>query len=52
MEDIPEYAQLMDPKFSEQLMSESMPDEDLPSMSLPRKGPAAAELVDEAVQTK
>jgi len=51
MEDIPEYAQLMDPKFSEQLMSESMPDEDLPSMSLPRKGPAA-ELVDEAVQTK
>ncbi len=52
MEDIPEYAQLMDPKFSEQLMSESMPDEDLPSMSLPRKGPAAADLVDEAVQTK
>jgi small subunit ribosomal protein S2 len=52
MEDIPEYAQLMDPKFSEQLMSESMPDEDLPSMSLPRKGPAAAELADEAVQTK
>jgi len=51
MEDIPEYAQLMDPKFSEQLMSESMPDEDLPSMSLPRKGPVAAELVDEAVQT-
>ena len=51
MEDIPEYAQFMDPKFSEQLMSESMPDEDLPSMSLPRKGPAAAELVDEAVQT-
>ena len=51
MEDIPEYAQLMDPKFSEQLMSESMPDEGLPSMSLPRKGPAAAELVDEAVQT-
>ena len=50
MEDIPEYAQLMDPKFSEQLMSESMPDEGLPSMSLPRKGPAA-EVVDEAVQT-
>lgn len=50
VEDIPEYAQLMDPKYSEQLMSESMPDEDLPSMSLPRKGPAA-EIVDEAVQT-
>ena len=27
-------------KYTEQLMSESMPDEDLPSMSLPRKGPA------------
>src|SRR5580692_7436597 len=52
VEDIPEYAQFIDPKYSEQLMSESMPDEDLPSMSLPRKGPAAAELVDEAVQTK
>ena len=51
VEDIPEYAQFIDPKFSEQLMSESMPDEDLPSMSLPRKGPAAAELVDEAVQS-
>ena len=51
VEDIPEYAQFIDPKFSEQLMSESMPDEDLPSMSLPRKGPAAAQLVDEAVQT-
>ena len=38
VEDIPEYAQFIDPKYSEQLMSESMPDEDLPSMSLPRKG--------------
>ena len=51
VEDIPEYAQFIDPKYSEQLMSESMPDEDLPSMSLPRKGVAAAEVVDEAVQT-
>ena len=50
VEDIPEYAQFIDPKYSEQLMSESMPDEDLPSMSLPRKGPSA-ELNDEAVQT-
>jgi small subunit ribosomal protein S2 len=50
VEDVPEYAQFIDPKFSEQLMSESMPDEDLPSMSLPRKGPSA-EVVDEAVQT-
>ena len=41
VEDIPEYAQYVDPKYSEQLMSESMPDEDLPSMSLPRKGPAS-----------
>ena len=30
----------LDPKYAEQLMSESMSDEDLPSMSLPRKGPA------------
>jgi small subunit ribosomal protein S2 len=50
VEEIPEYAQFIDPKYSEQLMSESMPDEDLPSMSLPRKGPSA-ELNDEAVQT-
>src|SRR5579871_3372921 len=39
LEEIPEYAQYVDPKYAEQLMSESMPDEDLPSMSLPRKGP-------------
>jgi small subunit ribosomal protein S2 len=51
VEDIPEYAQFIDPKYSEQLMSESMPDEDLPSMSLPRKGAASAEVADEAVQT-
>ncbi len=38
VEEIPEYAQYIDPKYAEQLMSESMPDEDLPSMSLPRKG--------------
>ncbi|MDP8989858.1 MAG: 30S ribosomal protein S2 [Acidobacteriota bacterium] len=50
VEDIPEYAQFIDPKYSEQLMSESMPDEDLPSMSLPRKGPGA-EVADEVVQT-
>jgi small subunit ribosomal protein S2 len=35
VEDIPEYAQYVDPKYSEQLMSESMPDEELPSMSQP-----------------
>jgi small subunit ribosomal protein S2 len=38
VEDIPEYSQFIDPKYAEQLMSESMPDEDLPSMSLPKKG--------------
>ena len=38
VEDIPEYAQYVDPQYAHQLMSESMPDEDLPSTSL-RKGP-------------
>jgi small subunit ribosomal protein S2 len=46
VEDIPEYAQYVDPQYAQQLMSESMPEEDLPSVSL-RKGPdfggAAAE---------
>ena len=46
LEEIPEYTQYVDPKYAEQLMSETMPDEDLPSMSLPRKGPAA-ELAEE-----
>ena len=41
VEEIPEYAQYVDPKYAEQLMSESLSDEDLPSMSLPRKGPAS-----------
>jgi len=40
LEEIPEYTQYVDPRYAEQLMSESIPDEDLPSMSLPRKGPA------------
>jgi small subunit ribosomal protein S2 len=35
VEEIPEYAQFIDPKYAEQLMSESMPDEDLPSMRVP-----------------
>src|SRR5437660_1118346 len=48
VEEIPEYAQFIDPKYAEQLMSESMPDEDLPSMSLPRKT-AASEVPAEAV---
>ncbi len=37
----PEYGQYVDPKFNEQLMSESLSEEDLPSVSLPRKGPAS-----------
>jgi len=46
VEEIPEYAQYVDPKYAEQLMKESLAEEDLPSMSLPRKGPAA-ELAEE-----
>ncbi len=41
VEEIPEYAQYVDPKYAEQLMSESLSDEDLPSISLPRKGPVS-----------
>jgi len=41
VEEIPEYAQYVDPKYAEQLMSESLAEDDLPSMSQPRKGPAA-----------
>ena len=47
VEEIPEYSQYVDPKYNEQLMSESMPDEDLPSMSLPRKGPASEQAPEE-----
>jgi small subunit ribosomal protein S2 len=37
-----EYAQYIDPKYAEQLMSENpVADEDLPSSSVSRKGPAA-----------
>ncbi len=43
LEEIPEFTQYVDPRYSEQLMSESLSDEDLPSMSLPRKGPASEE---------
>jgi small subunit ribosomal protein S2 len=48
-----EYAQYIDPKYAEQLMSESLvSDEDLPSNSVSRKGPAAeaaAEAAEELV---
>lgn len=39
IEEIPEYTQYVDPRFSEQLMSETIPEEELPMMSLPRRGP-------------
>jgi small subunit ribosomal protein S2 len=41
VEEIPEYAQYVDPKYAEQLMSESLTDEDLPSAALTRKGPGS-----------
>ena len=40
-EEFPADSQWVDPKYAEQLMSESIPDEDLPSMSLLRKAPAS-----------
>jgi small subunit ribosomal protein S2 len=45
MEDMPDLAQYADLKYNEQLMAESMPEEDLPT--LPRKGPAAAPVTEE-----
>ena len=36
-----EYSQYVDPQYAEQVMTEGLSDEDLPSMSLPRKGPAS-----------
>ena len=48
VEEMPEYAEYVDPKYAAQLMSESMPDEDLPSTSLPRKGPGSEAVADEA----
>ena len=48
VEEMPEYSEYVDPKYAAQLMSESMPDEDLPSNSLPRKGPGSEAAADEA----
>ena len=50
-EEIPEYTKYVDPGYSEQLMAESISDEDLPSMSLPRKGPAAESSTEPARET-
>jgi small subunit ribosomal protein S2 len=36
-----DYTQYLDPKYAEQLMAETIPDEELPSMSLPRKNAAS-----------
>jgi len=36
-EEIPEYTQYVDPKYAEQLMTEGLAEEDLPSVSLRRK---------------
>ena len=47
VEEVADYAQYVDPKYAEQLMSESMSDEDLPSMSLPRKGPVSEQAPEE-----
>src|SRR5579862_5227276 len=51
VEEILEYSQFIDPKYAEQLMSESLADEDLPSMSLPRKS-VASEAPAEEVSTR
>jgi len=50
IEEIPEYTQYVDPRYAEQLMSESLADEDLPSVSLPRKGPGEETTTAEAAR--
>jgi small subunit ribosomal protein S2 len=52
VEEMPEYSEYVDPKYAAQLMSESMPDEDLPSTSLPRKGPGSEAVADEVSSGK
>ncbi len=53
MEDLTQDLHYFDPQYSEQLMSESLvSDEDLPSMSLPKKGPAAEAPVEENAGVK
>ncbi|HLH38488.1 MAG TPA: 30S ribosomal protein S2, partial [Bryobacteraceae bacterium] len=52
VEEIPEYSQFIDPQYAEQLMAESqVSDEDLPSVSLPRKG-AVSEAAAEEVSSR
>ena len=46
IEDMSQYSHYVDPQYSEQLMSETLiNDEDLPNVSLPKKGPAAETVV-------
>ncbi len=52
VEDISEYSQFVDPKYSEQLMSETLREDDLPSTSLPRKGPAVEAAAEPVAETK
>lgn len=49
VEEIPDFQQFIDPEFNKQLMSESIPEEDLPA-NPPRKAPAA-EVAPEEVST-
>ncbi|HYZ84394.1 MAG TPA: 30S ribosomal protein S2 [Bryobacteraceae bacterium] len=48
IEDHTEYSQYLDPKYAEQLMSESISDEDLPSVSLPKKNAASETFAEES----
>ena len=41
LEEIPEATHYFDPQYAEQLMQEGLSDEDLPNVSLPRKGPGS-----------
>src|SRR2546429_590915 len=50
LEEIPEYTQF-DPHQLDQLMSEGLSDEELPSMSLPRKGPSSEHSPEEVTNT-
>lgn len=51
--DMSNYAQYVDPKYSEELMSETLiNDLDLPSMSLPKKGPESEEAAAETPAAK
>ncbi len=51
--DMSSYAQFVDPKYSEELMSETLiNDLDLPSMSLPKKGPETEEGSADAASAK